>query len=262
LFTATIRGRSILALFARYELAFGLCLCVRAHDPPATDRRSGHLARQVRPRNCALAATVLSATEPASAATIHLDSSRALDGLRVAFIGPDTGRRTGQFRRSVIAVAAKRESFGIPIFAPQRIRWSKREIELLGKRPDSVVARMLSRTRYAVQLKRHSLGIGRCWENAKPETKKDEAWLGTARDQEISRKLGRSVNSVRSRRLHVTRIKFKRTPHRWTTKELQWLGKVPDAEIVRRSDRYVSVVRMKRIRLSIPAPVSSKRRIQ
>ena len=121
---------------------------------------------------------------------------------------------------------------------------------------------MLSRTRYAVQLKRHSLGIGRCWENAKPETKKDEAWLGTARDQEISRKLGRSVNSVRSRRLHVTRIKFKRTPHRWTTKELQWLGKVPDAEIVRRSDRYVSVVRMKRIRLSIPAPVSSKRRIQ
>src|SRR5688572_15686794 len=28
-------------------------------------------------------------------------------------------------RRGVAAVAAKRESFGIPIFAPQRIRWSR-----------------------------------------------------------------------------------------------------------------------------------------
>src|SRR4051812_5350149 len=35
-------------------------------------------------------------------------------------------------RRGVTAVAGKRESLGIPIFAPQRIRWSKREIELLG----------------------------------------------------------------------------------------------------------------------------------
>jgi len=37
-------------------------------------------------------------------------------------------------------VAGKRESLGIIIFAPQRVRWSKREIELLGKRPDRVVA--------------------------------------------------------------------------------------------------------------------------
>jgi hypothetical protein len=32
-------------------------------------------------------------------------------------------------------VAGKRESLGIRIFAPQRILWSKREIEVLGKRP-------------------------------------------------------------------------------------------------------------------------------
>src|SRR5215469_8711885 len=32
-------------------------------------------------------------------------------------------------RRSPGAVAARRESLGIPIFSPQRIRWSKREIE-------------------------------------------------------------------------------------------------------------------------------------
>jgi len=56
-------------------------------------------------------------------------------------------------------VADKHESLGIPIFGPQRVRWSKREIELLGKRPDAVVARMLGRTRYAVRLKRYSLGI-------------------------------------------------------------------------------------------------------
>jgi hypothetical protein len=42
---------------------------------------------------------------------------------------------------------------------PQRIRWSQREIELPGKRPDSVAARKVGRTSYAVLLKRHSLGI-------------------------------------------------------------------------------------------------------
>src|ERR1051326_4726439 len=79
-------------------------------------------------------------------------------------------RRRGDklLRRSVPAVAAKRESLDIPIFAPQRIRWAKREIELLGKRPDAVVARMVGRSRYAVQLKRYSLGIPQCWERARP----------------------------------------------------------------------------------------------
>src|SRR5215472_980226 len=36
-------------------------------------------------------------------------------------------------KRSSGAVAAKRESLDIPIFEPQRSRWSAREIELLGK---------------------------------------------------------------------------------------------------------------------------------
>src|SRR6266478_4171264 len=49
-------------------------------------------------------------------------------------------------RRGVAAVAVKRESLGIRIFAPQTFRWSKREVELLGKRPDAIVARMLGRT--------------------------------------------------------------------------------------------------------------------
>ena len=38
-------------------------------------------------------------------------------------------------RRSPAAIAAKRESLEIPIFMPQRILWSRREIELLGKDP-------------------------------------------------------------------------------------------------------------------------------
>ena len=62
-------------------------------------------------------------------------------------------------RRSPSAIAGKRESLGIAIFAPQRSRWARREIELLGKRPDPVVARMLGRTRYAVQLKLHSASV-------------------------------------------------------------------------------------------------------
>src|SRR5207237_5407712 len=59
-------------------------------------------------------------------------------------------------RRGVTAVAGKRKSLGISIFAPQRIRWSKREIELLGTRPDALVARRLDGTRYAVQLELNS----------------------------------------------------------------------------------------------------------
>src|SRR5208283_4636938 len=42
-------------------------------------------------------------------------------------------------RRSPGAVSAKRASLDIPIFMPRRILWSRREIELLGKRPDAVV---------------------------------------------------------------------------------------------------------------------------
>src|SRR5438067_2224196 len=49
-------------------------------------------------------------------------------------------------RRGVSAVAGKREILGIPMFAPQRVRRSRREIEMLGERPDGVVARMLGRT--------------------------------------------------------------------------------------------------------------------
>jgi hypothetical protein len=43
-------------------------------------------------------------------------------------------------RRSRGAVAAKREFLDIPIFSLQRIRWSNRETELLGERPESIVA--------------------------------------------------------------------------------------------------------------------------
>src|ERR1700761_3129077 len=71
-------------------------------------------------------------------------------------------------KRNRGAIAAKRESLGIPIFASQTARWSPREVELLGKRPDPVVARMLGRTKFAVQLKRHSLGIPQCWERRRP----------------------------------------------------------------------------------------------
>jgi hypothetical protein len=98
----------------------------------------------------------------------------------------------------------------------QRIKWSQREIELLGKRPDSVVARMLGRTRYAVQLKRHSLGIPQCWENRRALMPAEDAQLGTMRDAELARKLKRSVSSVRTRRNDNTSIRFIRTPKRWS----------------------------------------------
>ena len=110
-----------------------------------------------------------------------------------------------------------------------------REIELLVKRPDAVVGRMLGRTRYAVQLKRHSLGIPQCCENRRAWTPAEHAQLGTMRDVELAGKLKRSVSSVRSRRNDNTSIRFIRTPKRWTPSELRLLGRWPDAEIGRLS---------------------------
>ena len=136
-------------------------------------------------------------------------------------------------RRSVDAVAAKRESLDIPIFQAKRVGWSKREIELLGKRSDSIVARMLGRSRYAVQLKRYALRIPPRWEGRRRWTHCEEALLGTIRDREAAKKLGRSISSVRAQRLKKTKIQFIRTPKRWTAPScacsddsltLLWLG--------------------------------------
>jgi hypothetical protein len=138
---------------------------------------------------------------------------------------------------------------GIPIFAPQRVRWSKREIELLGKRPDPIVARMLGRTRYAVQLKRHALKIPQCWEDRQPWSAKETALLGTMR----AHKLKRSISSVRSQRNDKTKIRFIKTPQRWTIDELKWLGRLPDGEVARRTGRFRASVRNKRVKLGIPA---------
>jgi hypothetical protein len=159
-------------------------------------------------------------------------------------------------RRSPEVVAGKRQSLGIPIFAPKRLLWSEREVELLGKRPDPVVARMIGRTRYAVQLKRHSLGIPQCWENRRLWTGKEESLLGKMRDHALAKKLKRTVLSVRSQRLAKTKVRFIKTPRRWTKSELRMLGRLPDAEIARRTGRFLASVRNKRIQLGIPRCLS------
>ena len=158
---------------------------------------------------------------------------------------------TKLLRRSSAAVAAKREALDIAIFLPQRIRSSRREIELLGKRPDAVVARMLGRTRYAVQLKRHSLGIPQCWEDRRPWTPAQDALLGTMRDGELAKRLKRSISSVRSRRNEVTSSRFIRTPKRWTPSDLRLLGRLPDGEIALRTGRFLASVWNGRVQLGI-----------
>ncbi len=137
-------------------------------------------------------------------------------------------------------------------FAPQRIRWSKCEIDLLGTRPDTVVARMLGRTRYAVQLKRHSLGIVQCWERVRPwKREEEEALLGTMRDGELDKKLKRTLSCVRTRRNEKTKVRFIRTPKRWTSAQLRMLGRLPDVKVARRTGRFLASVRNKRVRLGI-----------
>jgi hypothetical protein len=97
--------------------------------------------------------------------------------------------------------------------------------------PDSVVAQMLGRTRYAVQLKRHSLGIGQCWEKHRAWTPEEDAMLGTQRDVVLAQRLNRTALSVRTRRLEKTSVRFIKTPKRWNAQELVCWVECPMAKL-------------------------------
>src|SRR5207249_4797490 len=77
--------------------------------------------------------------------------------------------------------------------------WTRREIKLLGAKPDGEVAEKIGRTVGAVSLKRQKLGI---------EAPLQPAWneeeiklLGIKPDREVARIVGRSVSAVLTKRL-------------------------------------------------------------
>lgn len=177
--------------------------------------------------------------------------------LGIAAFGPSTAERRHQWTRRELAwlgkksdaeigrllhldgttVAAKRESLGIENprskTTGHRARvWSQRELNWLGKVPDSVIAKRMKIRRRKVIAKRQMLGI----EN--PVVAKSKAkWtpaivrlLGTMQDVDLAKKTGISVSSIRGRRLRQG-IAAYRKPDPLTPALVKQLGKKSDQQI-------------------------------
>jgi len=72
-------------------------------------------------------------------------------------------------------------------------KWIKKELQLLGKRPDFELVRQFGRSLQAIVTKRLQLKIPRFIEEGKPRrwSLDEEALLGTDADNKIAKRLGR-----------------------------------------------------------------------
>ena len=111
---------------------------------------------------------------------------------------------------SASVVASKRYSSGISsgIYeAKARNPWSKSEISMLGKKPDTVVAKLTGRGRRHVRAKRESLGIPAFQiQRSIPWTKTILQQLGQVPDAELAKSIGVSPGTVA---LHRRRLGIK-----------------------------------------------------
>lgn len=111
---------------------------------------------------------------------------------------------------SASVVASKRYASGISSGiweAKIRKPWTKAEISLLGKKPDTVVAQLTGRGRRHVRSKRESLEIPAFQiQRSIPQTKTVLKQLGTMPDAELARSIGVSLGTVA---LHRRRLGIK-----------------------------------------------------
>jgi hypothetical protein len=163
-------------------------------------------------------------------------------------------RLARKFNRSVQTVTQHRQAKGIPVFNPQRHRWTLADDKLLSERPDAQVALFLGISRMAVKHRRVRLGLpprGRKPPTAQaPWQPQEDALLGTAPDLAVARKLGRPIYNVRRRRIQLGL----QSPFRhWDARADALLGQMPDQAAARRLGRTVASVATRRKRLGIAA---------
>ena len=161
-----------------------------------------------------------------------------------------------ELRRMLRTRGTKKRRRGKVSFNP----WEKWELALLGKQPDSAVARKIGRSLEAVSRMRKVQGIPAL--RARPKwTAREDALLGKFPDRETARRLGRAYGSVRVRRLALG-IAAKPEPstveRSWKRKELALFGKETDREIALKTGRSLRGVTKKRLALGV-APVPAHR---
>ena len=156
------------------------------------------------------------------------------------------------WKRRSLAIAPAHESH-----KPVR-EWTRRELQLLGTRPDRVLAKQLGIGRRSVAQKRMEQGL----ENfvakkvRKRWTREIVKRLGKVPDCEIACELGIPAAIVTAWRFRHKIPGKRKTPtkpaHRWSELELEQLGKIPDAELARNLGISRGSVHYKREQLGIP----------
>jgi hypothetical protein len=133
--------------------------------------------------------------------------------------------------------------------------WTPEEVEVLGKHPDSVLARRWGRTIKEVLAERERRRI-RLVTPPRRWTQREIRLLGTLNDYELARRLSRPKHEVRRQRRAFKIPPFKpRAPSRfWKAAELKLLGTMPDAELARRLRRTELSVAVQRRKLGIAKP--------
>ena len=140
-------------------------------------------------------------------------------------------------------------------------RWTQAEINQLGKKPDSVLARRFGRTIKAIASMREQRRLlfripSLRW------TAREIRMLGKWSDCELARRLGRPRSNVYRQRvaLHIPPF-IPRPPFKeWTRAEEKLLGKLRDEEIARRFRRTLESVKVHRGKLGLTKPDSRHRR--
>jgi len=154
--------------------------------------------------------------------------------------------------------------------ARKRRGWPEKWIDLLGRIPDSELARRAGVSRDTVMLERQWRGIESTQPHHAPVewTPERIALIGTASDSRLARTLGVSSDVVRRKRLmlgippfHPAHLNLSNPAYPWTPADLALLGQQPDPQMAERLGIHRNVVQQKRQEMGIP-PFHQPHRLQ
>ena len=163
-----------------------------------------------------------------------------------------TGELSRRLGRSVAAIRNHRRLKYGPVSPPGR-RWTRRELRLLGTRPDLEVARLVGRRCGNVQVKRGLLDIpsSRARQKFRWTPAKDRL-LGTQDDRDLAERFGCSYAVLKQRRQKLGVAGFGNRP--WTKEEERLVGTMRDEEVARLTGRSRKAVKHRRRALNLPQP--------
>jgi hypothetical protein len=194
----------------------------------------------------------------------------------LAMLGKFTDKEVGRrLNIKEMCVASKRHVLGIEPFQPRgvnksprpnAVKWTRQNVELLGKIPDKRIAEIMGVCRKSIMRKRKQLGIEsyadatQFWHRW---TEEQIAKIGTMTDRAMGEELGISVMCVVLKRRSLGIQAYTKTleggrNHVWKDEEIGMLGKKPDAKVAQEIGLSIGAVRNQRVRLGIPSYFESK----